>query len=129
MVQQAKKKITIDPKVFFPPLLISVALIAAVMQDLEAANAVISAAFNYVTNTFGWVFEWYIVVTLILWLWLIFGPWANRKLGEEAPEFSTPSWIFLLFASSTSSSGALLGCNRSLLLRDPAALWLCADVA
>lgn len=104
MVEQQKKKISIDPKVFFPPLIIAVILIAAVLQDIDAANAVISAAFKYVTNTFGWVFEWYIVATFVIWLWLVFGPWAKRRLGEEKPEFSTPSWIFLLFASSTSAA-------------------------
>ncbi len=99
-----KKKITIDPKVFFPPLVVAVILIALVLRDIDAANAMISAAFNFATTKFGWAFEWYIVVTLCIWLWLVFGPWANRRLGEEEPEFSTPSWVFLLFASSTSAA-------------------------
>ncbi len=104
MVEQQKKKITIDPKVFFPPLVIAVILIAAVLNDIDAANAAISAAFTYVTHTFGWVFEWYIVATFLIWLWMVFGPWAKRRLGEEKPEFSTASWVFLLFASSTSAA-------------------------
>lgn len=104
MVQEAKKKIGIESKVFFPPLIVAVLMIAAIMYDLEAANAAVNAALKFVTHQFGWAFEWYIVVTFVIWLWLIFGPWANKKLGNEAPEFSTPSWIFLLFASSTSAA-------------------------
>lgn len=104
MVQEAKKKTGIESKVFFPPLIVAVLMIAAIRYDLEAANAAVNAALKFVTHQFGWAFEWYIVVTFVIWLWLIFGPWANKKFGNEAPEFSTPSWIFLLFASSTSAA-------------------------
>ncbi len=33
-----------------------------------------------------------------------FGPYAKKRLGDEKPEFSTASWIFMMFASCTSAA-------------------------
>ena len=49
-------------------------------------------------------FEWYMVVMLFGWFWLVFGPYSKKKLGDEKPEFSTASWIFMMFASCTSAA-------------------------
>ena len=98
------KKVGIEPKVFFPSLLIVALLSYLTVRDLEASNAIINAMFNYITTQWGWAFEWYMVVMLGGWFWLIFGPFAQRKLGDEAPEFSTLSWIFMMFASCTSAA-------------------------
>ncbi len=38
------------------------------------------------------------------WFWLVFGPYAKKRLGDEKPEFSTASWIFMMFASCTSAA-------------------------
>ena len=44
------------------------------------------------------------VVMLFGWFWLVFGPYAKKRLGNEPPEFSTASWIFMMFASCTSAA-------------------------
>ncbi|AFJ48376.1 L-carnitine/gamma-butyrobetaine antiporter [Shimwellia blattae] len=98
------KKVGIEPKVFFPPLIIVGILCWLTVRDLEAANLVINAVFHYVTTVWGWAFEWYMVVMFAGWFWLIFGPYANKRLGGEPPEFSTASWIFMMFASCTSAA-------------------------
>ncbi len=98
------KKVGIEPKVFFPSLVIVGILGYLVVRDLDAANKVINSVFSYVTNSWGWAFEWYMIFMAIGWFWLVFGPMANKKLGEEKPEFSTASWIFLMFASCTSAA-------------------------
>ena len=96
----------IEPKVFFPSL-ISVGILGwLVVKDLDAANKVINALFSYVTETWGWAFEWYMVAMVIAWFWLVFGPMKDKKLGdaEDEPEFSVVTWIFLMFASCTSAA-------------------------
>lgn len=98
------KKVGIEPKVFFPSLIIVAILGYLVVRDLDVANKVINATFSYVTNTWGWAFEWYMVVMFVGWIWLIFGPMKDKKLGDEEPEFSKASWIFLMFASCTSAA-------------------------
>ncbi|SUH22347.1 carnitine transporter [Salmonella enterica subsp. enterica] len=103
-MKNEKKKSGIEPKVFFPPLIIVGILCWLTVRDLDAANVVINAVFSYVTNVWGWAFEWYMVVMLFGWFWLVFGPYAKKRLGDEKPEFSTASWIFMMFASCTSAA-------------------------
>jgi L-carnitine/gamma-butyrobetaine antiporter len=97
-------KVKIEPKVFFPSLTIVGILGYLTVRDLDAANAAINALFSYVTNTWGWAFEWYMVIMLAGWAWMVFGPWKDKKLGEGEPEFKTLNWIFLLMGSSTSAA-------------------------
>ncbi len=104
-MKNEKRKTGIEPKVFFPPLIIVGILCWLTVRDLDAANVVINAVFSYVTNVLrGWAFEWYMVVMLFGWFWLVFGPYAKKRLGNEPPEFSTASWIFMMFASCTSAA-------------------------
>ena len=103
-MKNEKRKTGIEPKVFFPPLIIVGILCWLTVRDLDAANVVINAVFSYVTNVWGWAFEWYMVVMLFGWFWLAFGPYAKKRLGNEPPEFSTASWIFMMFASCTSAA-------------------------
>ncbi|MEL3294010.1 BCCT family transporter, partial [Escherichia coli] len=86
-MKNEKRKTGIEPKVFFPPLIIVGILCWLTVRDLDAANVVINAVFSYVTNVWGWAFEWYMVVMLFGWFWLVFGPYAKKRLGNEPPEF------------------------------------------
>ena len=104
MESKQQNAVKIDPKVFFPSLAVVAALIFFTVSDLEAANKVIGQVFQYITHTWAWAFEWYMVIMLGGYLWLIFGPYADKKLGDEDPEFSTASWIFMMFASCTSAA-------------------------
>lgn len=104
MEPEQSKKITIDSKVFFPSLAIVAVLIYLTVRDLEAANQVIGQVFSYITTSWAWAFEWYMVVMVAGYFWLLLGPYANKKLGDGDPEFSTSSWIFMMFASCTSAA-------------------------
>ncbi|XNM48375.1 BCCT family transporter [Escherichia coli] len=123
-MKNEKRKTGIEPKVFFPPLIIVGILCWLTVRDLDAANVVINAVFSYVTNVWGWAFEWYMVVMLFGWFWLVFGPYAKKRLGNEPPEFSTASWIFMMFASCTSAAVLFWGSIEILLLHLHLAVWL-----
>ena len=56
-MKNEKRKTGIEPKVFFPPLIIVGILCWLTVRDLDAANVVINAVFSYVTNVWGWAFE------------------------------------------------------------------------
>ncbi|MDR8525637.1 L-carnitine/gamma-butyrobetaine antiporter [Shewanella fidelis] len=99
-----KKKVTIDPIIFFPSLIAVVLLSYFTVRDLDAANVAIQEVFHYLTHTWGWAFEWYMIFMGAGWAWLTWGPYSNNRLGQEKPEFSTGSWIFLMFASCTSAA-------------------------
>ncbi len=119
-----KRKTGIEPKVFFPPLIIVGILCWLTVRDLDAANVVINAVFSYVTNVWGWAFEWYMVVMLFGWFWLVFGPYAKKRLGNEPPEFSTASWIFMMFASCTSAAVLFWGSIEIYYYISTPAVWL-----
>ncbi len=104
MDAEPKKAIKIDTKIAIPSLAIVAILIYFTVRDLGAANQVINQVFQYVTYKWAWAFEWYMVIMLGGYFWLLFGPYANKKLGDEEPEFSTASWIFMMFASCTSAA-------------------------
>lgn len=70
-MKNEKRKTGIEPKVFFPPLIIVGILCWLTVRDLDAANVVINAVFSYVTNVWGWAFEWYMVVMLFGWSILV----------------------------------------------------------
>lgn len=82
-------------------MLIAVFCIWAV-KDAERAAVTLKKTFAFVTDTLGWAYEWYFVMFLVLFFYLAFGPYANKKLGEGKPEFSTLTWMGMMFTSSTS---------------------------
>ena len=98
------KKTGIEPKVFFPPLLIVLSFCGVVAYDLDTARGVLNQIFGIITYNLGWAFEWYWILMIGLWVWFAAGPLATKKLGSGAPEFSTMTWIFLMFASGTSAN-------------------------
>ncbi|QYK11841.1 L-carnitine/gamma-butyrobetaine antiport BCCT transporter [Shewanella rhizosphaerae] len=104
LAEGKKKKVMIEPKIFFPSLIAVILLSYLTVRDLDAANVVIKEVFHYLTHSWGWAFEWYMIALAIGWGWLVWGPYANNRLGQEKPEFSTGSWIFLMFASCTSAA-------------------------
>lgn len=99
-----EKKISIDPKVFIPAIICIGILIIFTLNDLEAAKSAYSAFFTYVTHKWGWLFQWNSAIFVCITLWLAFGPYGKIRLGDEKPEFSTFSWLFMMYASSTSAA-------------------------
>lgn len=47
------KKVGIEPKVFYPSLIIVAILSYLTVRDLDASNQVINAVFQYITNDWG----------------------------------------------------------------------------
>lgn len=104
ITESGSKKISIDPKVFIPAIVCICVLIGFTLNDLEAAKKAYGAFFSYITHNWGWLFSWNAAIFVGITLWLAFGPYGNMKLGDEKPEFSTFSWLFMMYASSTSAA-------------------------
>src|SRR3546814_7371555 len=70
---------------------------------------------NYLLNGAAWY--WLLICTafLILSIYLAFGPYGHIRLGrdDEEPEFSTPSWIAMLFAGGMGYGLLFWGVARS----------------
>ncbi|MDE0547645.1 BCCT family transporter [Microbacterium sp. C7(2022)] len=67
----------------------------------ESISEVGSASLAWVTTNFGWLFSALALVTIAFMFIVGYGRTGGIRLGadDEAPEFSTPSWIAMLFSA------------------------------
>lgn len=67
----------------------------------ESVSTVGSAALAWVSEYFGWLFTALAVLVTLFMLAIGYGRTGGVRLGadDETPEFSTPSWISMLFAA------------------------------
>ncbi|MFK7888190.1 MAG: BCCT family transporter [Gammaproteobacteria bacterium] len=89
------------------PTLGAVALISALLIAYpDQAVVVTREAMNWVTGQFGWLFLWTGLCSVLFAFWLAFGRYGRLRLGadNEAPEFSTPSWIAMMFTAGIGAS-------------------------
>jgi len=75
------------------------------LMDPDSMTGTMLGFTNYLLNGAAWY--WLLICTafLILSVYLAFGPYGHIRLGrdDEEPEFSTPSWIAMLFAGGMGS--------------------------
>jgi choline/glycine/proline betaine transport protein len=67
----------------------------------ESANAVYSAAKNFISTSLAWYYVGFISLLLIFCGWLAFSRFGNIRLGkdDDRPEFSAFSWFSMLFGA------------------------------
>lgn len=55
----------------------------------------------FISTNFGWYYMWLMVALIILSIFIIISPYGKIRLGKdnERPEFSTPTWIAMLFSA------------------------------
>ncbi|ACN14026.1 OpuD4 [Desulforapulum autotrophicum HRM2] len=88
-----------EPVLFFSALaLILVTCIPIILYQDKALTVLIEIR-KFFTGPLGWMFLLFGVSSVLFLVWMIFGPYRNVKLGgkDEEPEFSTISWIAMLF--------------------------------
>ncbi|MDA8946339.1 BCCT family transporter [Luminiphilus sp.] len=86
-------------------LTISVMLALAIPLLLfpEASALALQTAYSWLATNFGWLYILTAITAFGAVLFIAFGPYARVRLGDEAPEFSTASWIAMLFAAGIGS--------------------------
>lgn len=64
-----------------------------------------AAAVDFVLSGLGWMYLLLATAFIVLSAWLAFGRYGRLRLGpdDSRPEFSTPSWIAMLFAGGMGS--------------------------
>ncbi len=89
----------IDPKVLWPSLVLVLAFAAAMVAFPDRAGDVTHIVLTWISLKFGWLFLIFGLGCVLFLVWLGFGRYGHVKLGgpEDAPEFSTFSWIAMLF--------------------------------
>lgn len=85
---------------FFPPLIFTVILTSIVIGNPESSGQVLETIFTFITDKFAWLFDWYFLGLIIVVLILAFGPLGNKCFGNEKPEYSTLSWLGMMFTGA-----------------------------
>ncbi|MBS3970261.1 MAG: BCCT family transporter [Clostridia bacterium] len=91
----------IDPKIFWPAIIVVLALSIPLVVFPEAGSRAVNTALGFITAKFGWLFLLFCMGCFSILMWLAFGRYGNVKLGgpNDEPEFSTISWIAMLFCA------------------------------
>ncbi len=89
----------IDPKVLWPSLILVLAFSGALLSFPDRAGEVTRIVLSWISLKFGWLFLIFGLGSVLFLVWLGFGRYGQVKLGgpEDEPEFSTFSWIAMLF--------------------------------
>ncbi|MEC7369521.1 MAG: BCCT family transporter [Pseudomonadota bacterium] len=99
-------KAHLDKRVFFISLL-TVLLVSILMTSFpEIAADYAQRSMKWITRHFGWFYLLAGTMPLIFCGWLAFGRYGQIKFGEleEAPEYSTISWVGMMFTASMGAS-------------------------
>ena len=97
---------TLDRQVFLVSIMV-LGLVSGLMIGLPEESAEwAQSAMQWVTTNFGWLYLLAGVLPLTYAGWLAFGRFGHVKLGAEGeePEYSTVSWIGMMFTASMGAS-------------------------
>ncbi len=87
--------------VFITALVVSVAVLVWAIIAPSNLNLVGTAMQSWVVTNFGWLFNLTVLIIVVFMLVVGFGPTGKIRLGadDSTPEYSTLSWISMLFAA------------------------------
>lgn len=95
---------SIDKLLFWPPLVLVGIICAAIITNPEAGSAAVNKVFAFLTGPLGWAYELFILANFAVVLYFVFGKFANKRFGGDKPEFSTLSWLGMLFSAGTTAA-------------------------
>ena len=100
-VEQTSRTFGVDRIVFGVAAALIVAVIAWGVLAPQSLSDVAAAGYAVVTEDFGWFFGILTISVFGFMMWLGFGRHRAVRLGQddEKPEFSTVSWIAMLFSA------------------------------
>lgn len=101
-----KNKPAIDKTIWIPSILLTLFLAVFFIINPETSYNALMKVFNYMTNELGWTYIWFTLAAFGGALYLAFGKYGKMILGAsgDKPDFSTFSWVGMIFTASTGSS-------------------------
>ena len=100
-VEEQRRHYTVDKTVFSIAGILTVAFVIWGLVNPASVAEVSGAAYNWVTTNLSWLFSAVATIVLVSLLVLASTKYGNIPLGKdgEKPEFSTFSWVAMLFAA------------------------------
>ncbi len=96
----------IDPVVFWPTLIVLLAVVVPLGLNPEKGGEAVSSVLTFITYKFDWLFLMGTFACFCLVIYLAFSKYGKVLLGQpgEKPEFSRLSYIAMLFCAGVGSS-------------------------
>ncbi|WP_411375012.1 BCCT family transporter [Arthrobacter sp. MPF02] len=100
-VDEQRRNYSLDRVVLTVAGVLTVTFVVWGIISPASVSEVASAAFSWTTTNLGWLFNGVATVVLVALLWLAISRYGKIPLGKdgETPEFSTFSWVAMLFAA------------------------------
>ncbi len=104
-LQQNEKQGFLDKRIFWPSIIVVLALALPLAIFQEDGKAVVNSIFGFMTKYFGWSFLLFCLACFFFLLWAAMSKYGDIKLGDpdEKPEFPFMSWIGMLFCAGVGS--------------------------
>lgn len=102
-----EEKLQIDKILYFVPIALILGVCIYLGFNLEKANELINVAFAFITGDFSWLYQGFTFACLVICVYLIFGKYGSLRFGDEKPEFSTFSWLSMIFTAALGGSVVL----------------------
>ncbi|WP_254446748.1 BCCT family transporter [Ruegeria sp. HKCCD8929] len=82
-----------------------IAFVAYTIIDVEKSSAVFAVGKNFIIGTLDWFYVLVVNAALFFSVWLMLSRFGDVKLGkdDDEPDFSTFSWIAMLFSAGLGS--------------------------
>lgn len=95
------KFLNIEHKVFWPVLIVLLALLIPIGLNPVVAADIVGTILNFITKHFGWLYVTFPLLIIVFFAWLVFGDFGKIKLGDpkDKPEFSNFSWFAMIFTA------------------------------
>ncbi|MEZ5812937.1 MAG: BCCT family transporter [Rhizobiaceae bacterium] len=89
----------------FASMVMIVAFVGFTVMDVEDASAVFAAGKEFLIGTLDWFYVMVVNLALFFVFWLLVSRFGDVKLGkdDDEPDFSTFSWIAMLFSAGLGS--------------------------
>ena len=100
------KSAPIDKAVFWPALAVVATAIVPLMIYPQESAETLSRILEIITTRLGFLFLWFTTGCFAVLLWFALGRYGTVRFGGEsaAPEFSTISWVGMLFCAGIGTS-------------------------
>ncbi|MDE0155788.1 MAG: BCCT family transporter [Gammaproteobacteria bacterium] len=92
---------SLDKKIFLPTFVLVLIIGVLLVLNPEQAEQLLGNALRAVAGNFGWLYLVAGAASVCVLVWLAFSRYGRIVLGApgEAPEFSTPSWLAMMFTA------------------------------
>ncbi len=94
-----------NPFMAIASMVMITAFVAFTVSDVERANTVFTVGKDFIINSLDWFYVLVVSLALLFVFWLLFSRFGDVKLGkdDDEPDFSTFSWICMLFSAGLGS--------------------------